>query len=47
MKDVTLEACPNCGEDLGRTTEVITRIIEELPEPPPIETVQYNLYEYV
>ena len=46
--DVTLECCPDCGHDLdeAEVVHVLARIIEELPEPPPIETTQYNLHRY-
>lgn len=44
--DVTLRVCPDCGDDLGQATQVTTRLIEEIPEPPPIDTIQYNLHQY-
>lgn len=38
ITDVTLGDCPYCSQALGTATNVIVRIIEELPEPPPTET---------
>ena len=44
--NATMECCPACGDQLGDAIDILPRIIEEIPEPPPIETIQYNLHEY-
>lgn len=41
-----LEDRPDCGNDIGGVVEVVSWIIEEIPKPPPIESVQYNRYGY-
>lgn len=44
--NATMDCCPECGDQLGDPVDILPRIIEEIPEPPPIETIQYNLHEY-
>lgn len=47
VEDVMLEAFPNWDDEFGAAIEVITRNIGEIPEPPPMESIQYNLHEYL
>ena len=44
--DVTLDQCPNCKARLGAPSTVREKIIEEIPEPLPIEVIQFNLHDY-
>ena len=44
--DLTLETCPCCGDALGDAERVTARLIEEIPEPDPIEVTQYNRHHY-
>ncbi len=42
--DVKQERCSKCNHMLGKPIKIIKRIIEDIPEPPPINVTQYNLY---
>jgi transposase len=44
--DVGATTCPHCRSPLGKPFRVSKRIIEEIPEPLPVEVVQYNISEY-
>jgi transposase len=44
--DVTLDTCPCCGDPLGEAERVTARLVEEIPEPQPIEVTQYNSHHY-
>ena len=44
--DVVEKECPYCHSNLGEPVKVRSRIIEEIPEPPPAEAVQFNIAEY-
>jgi transposase len=44
--DLTLKSCPCCGDPLGEAEQVSTRLIEEIPDPQPIEVTQYNRHHY-
>lgn len=45
--DVTAANCTRCNAELGAPVGVRTKLIEEIPEPLPIEHIQFNLHEYV
>jgi transposase len=44
--DLTLKTCPCCGDPLGDAEQVTARIVEEIPDPDPIEVTQYNRHRY-
>lgn len=44
--EVTCERCPECGEDFDESVGVSPRLVEEIPDPQPPETTQYNRHCY-
>lgn len=44
--DLTLETCPCCGDPLDDAERVTARLIEDVPEPDPIDVTQYNRHHY-
>ena len=44
--EVTCDCCPECGEDFDESEGVSPRLVEEIPEPQPPETTQYNHHCY-
>jgi transposase len=43
---VELETCPHCAATLGKPVKVERSIVEEIPEPQPIEAVCYETLHY-
>ena len=44
--EVTRDCCPECGEDFDESEGVSPRLVEEIPDPQPPETTQYNRHCY-
>ncbi len=44
--DVTAERCPDCGTELGPPFRIESKIIEEIPQPPPIIVTEYKIAHY-
>jgi len=44
--EVTCDCCPDCGEAFDESVGVCPRLVEELPDPQPPETTQYNRHRY-
>ncbi len=44
--DVMEKECPHCHGELGEPVKVKSRITEEIPEPPPVDVIQFNIAEY-
>jgi transposase len=44
--EVTCEECPDCGDHLDESVGVSPRLVEEIPDPQPAETTQYNRHCY-
>ena len=44
--EVTSECCPQCGEAFDESVGVSPRLVEEIPDPQPPETTQYNRHYY-
>ena len=44
--EVTCDCCPDCGEHLDESEGVSPRLVEEIPDPQPIETTQYYRHYY-
>ena len=44
--EVTCGCCPECGEDFGESEGISPRLVEEIPDPQPPETTQYNRHCY-
>ena len=44
--EVTCDCCPECGEAFDESAGVSPRLVEELPDPQPPETTQYNRRHY-
>jgi transposase len=44
--EVTCDCCPECGEQLDESVGVSPRLVEEIPDPQPPETTQYNRHYY-
>lgn len=40
------EKCPHCKAKLGKPIKTITKIIEEIPEPQPVEVTEYRINHY-
>jgi transposase len=44
--EVTCDCCSACGEDFDESEGVSPRLVEEIPDPQPPETTQYNRHHY-
>jgi len=44
--EVTCGCCPECGEGFDESEGVSPRLVEEIPDPQPPETTQYNRHYY-
>jgi transposase len=44
--EVTCDCCPDCGEQFDESEGVSPRLVEEIPDPQPVETTQYNRHYY-
>jgi len=44
--EVTCDCCPECGEGFDESLGVSPRLVEELPDPQPPQTTQYNRHCY-
>lgn len=44
--EVTCDCCPECGDEFDESEGVSPRLVEELPDPQPPETTQYNRHHY-
>jgi transposase len=44
--EVTCDCCPDCGEQFDESEGVSPRLVEEIPDPQPVETTQYNHHYY-
>ncbi|WP_114578761.1 IS66 family transposase [Saliphagus sp. LR7] len=44
--EVTCDCCPECGEAFDESAGVSPRLVEEIPDPQPPETTQYNRHCY-
>ncbi len=44
--EVTCDCCPQCGEGLDESVGISPRLVEEIPDPQPPETTQYNRHCY-
>lgn len=44
--EVTCDCCPECGDEFDESVGVSPRLVEELPDPQPPETTQYNRHHY-
>ncbi len=40
------DCCPDCGEEFDESAGVSPRLVEEIPDPQPPETTQYNRHHY-
>ena len=40
------DKCPHCKSKLGKPIKTITKIIEDIPEPQPIEVIEYKINHY-
>jgi len=45
--EVIEEKCPHCKARLGKPFKTISKIIEEIPEPQPIEVTEYRINHYI
>ena len=44
--EVVTEQCPHCSAQLGKPFKVETRVIEDVPEPQPVEVIEYRIGHY-
>ncbi|SEP34016.1 Transposase [Halorientalis persicus] len=44
--EATCDCCPECGEAFDESAGVSPRLVEELPDPQPLEVPQYNWNHY-
>lgn len=44
--EVSLEKCPDCQNRLGEPTRIERKTIEEIPEPQPVEAIEYQIAHY-
>jgi transposase len=44
--EVTCDCCPDCGEQFDESEGISPRLVEEIPDPQPVETTQYNRHYY-
>lgn len=44
--EITCDCCPECGEGFDESLGVSPRLAEELPDPEPPQTTQYNRHCY-
>jgi len=44
--EVTADRCPDCDAELGDPIRIESKIIEEIPEPPPIIITEYKIAHY-
>jgi transposase len=44
--DVIADRCPDCGAILGDPVEIEVKIVEEIPQPPPVIVTKYNIAHY-
>ncbi len=40
------EKCPHCNSQLGKPFKTTTKVIEEIPEPQPVEVTEYRINHY-
>jgi len=45
--EVIEDKCPNCKSKLSNPFKTITKIIEEIPEPQPVEVTEYRINHYL
>jgi len=45
--EVTADRCPDCGTELGNPIRVESKVIEDIPEPPPILVTEYKIGHYI
>ena len=45
--EVIEDKCPNCKSKLGKPFKTTTKIIEEIPEPQPVEVTEYRINHYL
>lgn len=41
------DACPDCGHSLGKSVFIERRVIEDTPEPKPIEVTEHLIHHYI
>jgi transposase len=44
--EVTADRCPDCGTELGDPFRIVSKTIEEIPEPQPIVVIEYKIAHY-
>lgn len=44
--EVKVERCPHCAHHLGEPVKTERRVIEEIPEPRPVEVIEYRINHY-
>ena len=45
--EVIEDKCPDCKSKLGKPFKTTTKIVEEIPEPQPIEVIEYRINHYL
>jgi len=46
FKELKLDKCPDCGKRLGRPKSIHKKIIEDIPEPQPLNITQFSIPHY-
>ncbi len=44
--EVLMKECPHCAARLGKPFKIESRIVEEVPEPQPVEIIEYRVGHY-
>ena len=44
--EITCDCCPECGDHFDESVGVSPRLVEEIPDPQPLEVIQYNRHCY-
>jgi transposase len=45
--EVTADRCPDCGTELGNPIRIDSKVIEEIPEPPPVLVTEFRIAHYI
>lgn len=45
--EIIEDKCPHCKSKLGKPFKTISKIIEDIPEPQPVEVTEYRINQYI